>query len=1181
MKRTLTRLSAVLVGLLLTASGWAQQQSPLDIALRHLEQEREAWGLNAEDTKDAVLRDQVYSRHNGTTHFYFNQRHAGIEVYNAINGVHVQEGEVKFSTNRFTADIAQKVNTTVPNLTALQAIEAAATNLGLIMDGREQQMVHDGHLYTFSGGAISDSDINVELVFQMMEDGTARLAWDLAIDMPATPDYWSLRMDAITGEELDRINWTVSCNFDTPHGSHASTHNCKHTHAAEKDALPIREALLQQSMVQSDNATYNVYALPAESPIHGPRVIVENPADTLASPFGWHDTNGQDGPEYTITRGNNVHAYLDLDNSNLPQGDEPNGGDELIFDFPMDINAEPETYQEAAVTQLFYTNNMIHDITYAYGFDEQSGNFQQNNYGRGGQPGDYVNAHAQDGGGVNNANFATPPDGGNGTMQMYLWQGGGSIFVVNGPQPVAGSYEVSAASFGAPITNDPVTGDVIVADDGTAESSLACNPLENVEAMEGKVAIIDRGGCEFGLKALNAQEAGAIGVIICNFEDAPVGMAAGSVGAQVTIPVVSLGNANCQAIREFAGQSLNVTFQIPDDSGPEFVDGDFDNGIVAHEYGHGISNRLTGGPSAAGCLGNDEQMGEGWSDYFGLVISVQPGDSGEMPRGIGTFALKQQTNGSGIRRQRYSTDLSVNNQTYDDVKGTTAPHPLGEVWAVVTWDLYWAFVEEYGWDPDLVNGTGGNNMAIQLVMDGMKLQACSPGFEDGRDAIFAADELNYDGIHECLIWEVFARRGMGFFMTQESSNNRNDNVEDFEPRPECIRELKIAKSATPLIEAGAEVEVVLTLTNHKGETVTGVMIEDEIPAGLTFIPGSAVGATATATASAVTLEVGDMANGEVVTVTYKMISDEEIFSTTQYFDGMENDDENWFFLNLDPNGFNVWEISDLDPYEGEKCWFIENTEFENDQVIFLQEPVAVSGTRPVLRFFHKFNTVIGFDGGVVELSDDGGLSWTRVPERLVRNGYNSTLDYGTLVIPFLEAFSGDSEGWIDTYIDLTDYVGQDLNFRFRFGSNEGGVPGSANAGWSVDNVEIMDMISYNGEACVMSNEGDMACAIAPEEGTIVESAIASSVIEELPEGAVEVFPNPANDLLNVAIDIAGADEANISLVAMDGRIMQEQQIELGGFSQLIPVNVATLPAGMYFVRVQAGGKLTTRKIVLR
>ena len=56
-----------------------------------------------------------------------------------------------------------------------------------------------------------------------------------------------------------------------------------------------------------------------------------------------------------------------------------------------------------------------------YGFDEVSGNFQQYNFGRGGEEGDAVIANAQDGSGYNNANFMTPPDGQNGRMRMYLW----------------------------------------------------------------------------------------------------------------------------------------------------------------------------------------------------------------------------------------------------------------------------------------------------------------------------------------------------------------------------------------------------------------------------------------------------------------------------------------------------------------------------------------------------------------------------------------------------------------------------------------------------------------------------------------------------------------------------------------------------------------------------------------
>ena len=73
------------------------------------------------------------------------------------------------------------------------------------------------------------------------------------------------------------------------------------------------------------------------------------------------------------------------------------------------MGQEPGQYKDAAVINLFYWNNIIHDITYNYGFNEASGNFQLNNYGKAGLAGDQVRAEAQDGSGTNNANFSTGP----------------------------------------------------------------------------------------------------------------------------------------------------------------------------------------------------------------------------------------------------------------------------------------------------------------------------------------------------------------------------------------------------------------------------------------------------------------------------------------------------------------------------------------------------------------------------------------------------------------------------------------------------------------------------------------------------------------------------------------------------------------------------------------------------
>jgi hypothetical protein len=168
----------------------------------------------------------------------------------------------------------------------------------------------------------------------------------------------------------------VYCSFGNKNDEcHVHDDHCQSQGAGMvSDFQPVREALAEERMVVVD-ATYNVFPIPVESPIHGDRELVVNPSDLDASPFGWHDTNGQPGAEYRITRGNNVHAYQDSANGNTSVNDEPNGTDLLNFDFPLDLTQQPETYREAAVTQLFYMNNIMHDFAYNYGMNEPAGSF--------------------------------------------------------------------------------------------------------------------------------------------------------------------------------------------------------------------------------------------------------------------------------------------------------------------------------------------------------------------------------------------------------------------------------------------------------------------------------------------------------------------------------------------------------------------------------------------------------------------------------------------------------------------------------------------------------------------------------------------------------------------------------------------------------------------------------------
>ncbi|KAJ7902818.1 Fungalysin metallopeptidase-domain-containing protein [Mycena olivaceomarginata] len=191
-------------------------------------------------------------------------------------------------------------------------------------------------------------------------------------------------------------------------------------------------------------ATYNVFPFGVNDPEEGKRSIEKENFDVLASPVGWHSLPYANDPSFrgvkvatkefyrntTTTWGNNVFAQENWEGQNSYVSNyRPDAGPGKAFDYTYkpketekgDALEEAQKHINATVAQLFYTTNKVHDLYYRYGFDEVAGNFQQYNFGRGGQGNDAVIANAQDGSGYNNANFMTPPDGQNGRMRMYLW----------------------------------------------------------------------------------------------------------------------------------------------------------------------------------------------------------------------------------------------------------------------------------------------------------------------------------------------------------------------------------------------------------------------------------------------------------------------------------------------------------------------------------------------------------------------------------------------------------------------------------------------------------------------------------------------------------------------------------------------------------------------------------------
>lgn len=753
-------------------------QNSTEIIQAFLDQKQQELNLTVEDIKEWTITSHHTSKQSGATHVYIQQLRQGIPVSNGIANFALRDGKVFSMGNRLLDHIAQKSSYSRPSVLPKQAIILAAKALDLPNPTALKTIdaLSNKH-FIYNKGNISMENIPVQLMYFETKTKGIRLVWDLSIYTLDAEHWWSVRIDAQTGELLDQNDWVTHCQFD---GSPFA--KCKHLHHK-----PLTPQAPEKTLAPNQ---YTVFALPTESPAHGTRSTLTDPSDLSSSPFGWHDTDGSTGAEYTITRGNNVFAYEDTSNNNSP-GYSPDGGAILEFNFPYTNGTQPPNYVDAAITNLFYMNNMMHDVWHRYGFDEASGNFQENNYSNGGLDGDYVRAETQDGSGVNNANFATPPDGFRPRMQMYVWpfsSNTGHFLTVNSPSNLAGTYLAASASFGPPLPAIPITADIAILEDAVAPINDGCDPVVNAAQLNGKIVFIDQGTCGFTDKVLAAQNAGAVAVVIVN-NLGFLFVVGGTPSSPITIPTIMILPASANPIKA-ALASGSVSASI-DNAGISDKDSDLDNGIIAHEYGHGISTRLTGGASNSNCLRNAEQMGEGWSDWFGLMLTLEPGDQGTDVRGIGTYVKGEANTGPGIRPAPYSTDFAVNPYTYGNSNNTSSisqPHGVGFIFATALWDLNWALVDFYGGtpDPDLYNGTGGNNIAMNLVIEGLKLQPCSPGMIDGRDAILQADQLLYNGIHECLIWEVFANRGFGYSASQGSTASRVDQTEAFDLSPVCM-----------------------------------------------------------------------------------------------------------------------------------------------------------------------------------------------------------------------------------------------------------------------------------------------------------------------------------------------------------------------------------------------------------
>ena len=1064
---------------------------------------------------------------NGVSHFYGIQTFLNYEIEGTEYNLSIQNDKIISFNHNFITDFEKIIAHREFILSPTEAFFKRYPEIQGEVDGLD---FGQGEIIKKDIPEISDETILITKLWAN-NNGKYVAAYEVSMYQKDGKHWYNTKIDAKTGVLLTEIDWVSQCKFDGIHTEH-SFHQC---------ASP---EFLTSTETYNTEAQYNVFALPVESPTHGDRSIVSKIEDETASPFGWHDVNGVSGAEYTITRGNNVYAYEDTAAVNSP-GYSPDGGDNLIFDFDFDKNKSHHIFLDAAITNLFYVNNMMHDVWYHYGFDEISGNFQQNNYGRGGHQNDYVRAEAQDGSGTNNANFATPPDGNRPRMQMYLWGSniGRNYLRIEYENGTAGNVNSVVASFGPRPTSDGVSGELIhIIDDNPGCVSIT-------EDLEGKIALIERGGCTFVEKVLNAQNAGAVGVVVFNnIEGGPIVM--GGQSNQITIPSVMISNANGIALINVLNQQ-KVTAFIWDNlvsNGDIIYDSDFDNGIIAHEFGHGISVRLTGGAMTSNCLNNEEQMGEGWSDFFALVMAHdhETNPDGTLPRGIGAYTRGQQANGGGIRPYRYSTNMAVSPYVYNNVKTLSIPHGVGSVWCAMLWDLYWALVEEYGFDEDIFTGKGGNNIAMQLVLDGMKYQPCRPGFIDGRDAILLADEIHNNGKNQELIWRVFARRGLGFDAKQGSPDSRLDNEQGFE-MPPFLKEVVFEKSA-PFEADGGEVDYTLRVHNYTSNPIRNTFIIDTLPDNTSYVEGSSNCDIVQLPGRRLRFNLNEVFEETTVECNYKLnyTTPSQAFA---FFSDNISDNSDWEVVTA--LGSHQWQKSSVRKSKGNQSWFVPNQNFITDYQLVREFDLTRRSDNVIFSFHHFYNTDPNSDGGVVEIFVND--QWIDAGPYFLMNGYNSDLSGSSVAsLRNRSAFSGRADDFERCIIDLSEFIGKKIKLRFRFLSDERG----GNEGWYVDQMEMIQSNMLINKAGLRYDSDQKLNAFAI---TFVDGAL--NVEKIVNYNFAKVYPNPFSDLITIQsvgkldytiLNVLGSEVAN-------GNGMDETMVSL-----------SHLPVGVYFVMVQSG-----------
>lgn len=827
----------------------------------------------------------------------------------------------------------------------------------------------------------------------------------------------------------------------------------------------------------------------------------------------------------TTTTGNNAEAFADLDaNSVFSTGDvRPEVRSSRVLNYTYRHDLEPlatPDQSKAASVNAFFVVNWMHDFFYDSGFTEATGTGQQDNFGRGGIAGDPMIVAAQAGANVglrNNATMSTGADGARPRMRMFLWTAGTVTSLIT----PSGTLRSEAFSNGP--RNFDLVGELAAGTDATDPATDGCQPITS--NVTGKIALVTfSGACNSQATVNNAKAAGAIGVVMSDGElDNPRAFAG---SAAANIPGVTIGKTDGEALRlALAGGPVTVEL-TSEVTGPE-RDGDLDNTVVAHEWGHYFHLRLArcGGAGSAQCGG----MSEGWGDFNAIMMMLRDGDNRDGVYAVAPYALADgvtpDTAYFGIRRFPYSRDRTKNDLSLrhisDGVALPTTPglpggvnsevHNAGEIWATMMWEALNVLVDEHGVD------VGRRRMADYMVA-GLLLTPPNATYTEGRDGILAAASA-LDSDDMLLMAAAFAGRGAGscaipapnttagnvgivesgtlagklsaggVSLTDDGISCDHDGYLD--PGESGTLRLRVANNGPVAAE-----NVVITATTAN----TGLRLGAPVRVNLlqAFSGGDlAIPVTVLQTAprnTLVTINVhiaGELVcekNGIDVSLTVRTGADD--VPDASNIDSAETKISAWT-----PTGTNaatLWGRA-LEA-NGNQSFFARNSAVTSDTQ-FVSPPLPVSTTQPlVVNLKHAYNLQVNgtalSDGGVIEISLNGGLTFTDVTAFGVNPGYTGAIAAGN-PLAGRQGFGGASPGFpARNALSMnfgTAFAGLTVQLRFRLGTNANG----AAIGWDIDDVEVIGITSTPFPVLVSEPSTCTARARSDEESGVLETFTAA------------------------------------------------------------------------------------------